>query len=273
MTCIAGESRIWLGAKYEPTCHGRLMGSDLDATTPFTEQDLGQLALMAVAVLGVMLLVAAACVAVMLLGICLAGVFAMFGCAIVAICGYFAFNFIIWVAWVRRTSKPFVAALKQLPLFILFGYAIGLRKLAQHVERVYNVRPFSSAQAQSPNAPPSLTTQRPPSFPMGALIACSTDELKDAGLFVSERCVVDMEEPSTVALMPCGHVCVCPSCYDGIAATGVGLCPMCRARIEAAIDMTGDETEDAAATHPDSPRSSPARNFLPLSRSSSETVS
>jgi hypothetical protein len=41
------------------------------------------------------------------------------------------------------------------------------------------------------------------------------------------RCVVCLSDAATVALLPCGHVCVCDSCCGR-----VGACPICRQDVE-----------------------------------------
>ncbi|KAJ1483032.1 hypothetical protein T484DRAFT_1801914 [Baffinella frigidus] len=46
-------------------------------------------------------------------------------------------------------------------------------------------------------------------------------------------CVVCLERLAVMALLPCGHRCVCARCYDGGALRGV--CPICRAAVESAV--------------------------------------
>ena len=41
-------------------------------------------------------------------------------------------------------------------------------------------------------------------------------------------CCICLEARAAVALVPCGHVCVCAGCVGAVASTG-GQCPMCRA--------------------------------------------
>lgn len=45
----------------------------------------------------------------------------------------------------------------------------------------------------------------------------------------SSLCVVCMEEPSTVAMIPCGHVCLCMNCVS--TAASCGKCPVDRCQI------------------------------------------
>ncbi|KAJ1482268.1 hypothetical protein T484DRAFT_1952444 [Baffinella frigidus] len=46
-------------------------------------------------------------------------------------------------------------------------------------------------------------------------------------------CVVCLERLAVMALLPCGHRCVCARCSDGGALRSV--CPMCRADVENAV--------------------------------------
>lgn len=44
----------------------------------------------------------------------------------------------------------------------------------------------------------------------------------------NKLCCICLEARAAVALVPCGHVCVCAGCVGAVACTG-GQCPMCRA--------------------------------------------
>jgi hypothetical protein len=49
-------------------------------------------------------------------------------------------------------------------------------------------------------------------------------------------CAVCLAEPAVMALVPCGHKCVCPGCCTRLRADSAK-CPICRARIDAAIHV------------------------------------
>merc|ERR1712086_87131 len=49
-------------------------------------------------------------------------------------------------------------------------------------------------------------------------------------------CVVCISNPKTVLLLPCRHMCVCPTCYDSILQVEP-LCPLCRAHVETHIEV------------------------------------
>ncbi|XP_061711907.1 mitochondrial E3 ubiquitin protein ligase 1-like [Cydia pomonella] len=44
-------------------------------------------------------------------------------------------------------------------------------------------------------------------------------------------CVVCIENPKQIILLPCGHVCLCEDCSDRITEQ----CPICRERIESRV--------------------------------------
>ena len=46
------------------------------------------------------------------------------------------------------------------------------------------------------------------------------------------ECVVCLEKPVQVALVPCGHVCACISCSSGLK-----ICPMCRCAVEMRLEL------------------------------------
>ena len=49
-----------------------------------------------------------------------------------------------------------------------------------------------------------------------------------------EECVVCLERPRAVALVPCGHACVCQPCGDMMQE-----CPVCRSHIEIRLRIFG----------------------------------
>lgn len=53
-------------------------------------------------------------------------------------------------------------------------------------------------------------------------------KMRDIDLPESQLCVVCRQNPREIILLPCGHVCLCEDCADGIHE----LCPVCRKEIE-----------------------------------------
>lgn len=51
---------------------------------------------------------------------------------------------------------------------------------------------------------------------------------RDVDLPESQVCVVCRQNPREIILLPCGHVCLCEDCADGIHEH----CPVCRKDIE-----------------------------------------
>lgn len=55
----------------------------------------------------------------------------------------------------------------------------------------------------------------------------------------SDLCVVCMEELATVAMIPCGHICLCMTCVR--TATRKGRCPVDRCEITGLYQLQGDQ--------------------------------
>ena len=61
----------------------------------------------------------------------------------------------------------------------------------------------------------------------------------------SALCVVCMEAPSTVAMIPCGHVCLCMNCIMVVrpsTAASCGRCPVDRCHILGLYQLQGEQT-------------------------------
>ena len=54
-------------------------------------------------------------------------------------------------------------------------------------------------------------------------------------------CVVCMEEPSTVAMIPCGHVCLCLNCVRNTMQKG--RCPVDRCEVYGLYQLQGDQVK------------------------------
>ncbi|GBF89052.1 hypothetical protein Rsub_01769 [Raphidocelis subcapitata] len=52
-----------------------------------------------------------------------------------------------------------------------------------------------------------------------------------------EACVVCLDAPRHVALIPCGHVVLCGACSRNVLASATKECPMCRVGIEEAVEL------------------------------------
>lgn len=53
-------------------------------------------------------------------------------------------------------------------------------------------------------------------------------QMRDNDLPENQLCVVCRQNPREIILLPCGHVCLCEDCADGIHEC----CPVCRQQIE-----------------------------------------
>lgn len=68
----------------------------------------------------------------------------------------------------------------------------------------------------------------------GLLQASETPRLEVASGTVDASCVVCLERPPQVALLTCGHVCVCETCSAAVQAARPARCPVCRLLVEGA---------------------------------------
>jgi len=58
---------------------------------------------------------------------------------------------------------------------------------------------------------------------------------EDLGHAAQRQCVVCLDEPPTLACVPCGHVCLCDGCGQHMAtanASGRFQCPVCRLTVQ-----------------------------------------
>ena len=55
----------------------------------------------------------------------------------------------------------------------------------------------------------------------------------------SAQCVVCMEELASVAMIPCGHVCLCMTCVQ--AAMKEGRCPVARCEVQGVYQVKGEQ--------------------------------
>ncbi len=68
--------------------------------------------------------------------------------------------------------------------------------------------------------------------------ACRSSQLHNQALSeeVSE-CVVCLDAPSCMAIVPCGHKCLCAADAEAITAAGAASCPVCRGPIERMLQI------------------------------------
>jgi hypothetical protein len=57
----------------------------------------------------------------------------------------------------------------------------------------------------------------------------------------SALCVVCMEEPANVAMIPCGHVCLCTTCVR--TAMCKGRCPVARCEVQGVYHLQGEQVK------------------------------
>lgn len=50
-------------------------------------------------------------------------------------------------------------------------------------------------------------------------------------------CVVCMEEPRSIVLVPCGHMALCGDCCQRIIVQQKGTCPMCCQEVEYHVEV------------------------------------
>jgi len=63
------------------------------------------------------------------------------------------------------------------------------------------------------------------------------EEASDPEADLESDCVVCWASEAAVALLPCGHVCLCCNC------SALSICPMCRSDVRSTLRVCFDETE------------------------------
>lgn len=56
------------------------------------------------------------------------------------------------------------------------------------------------------------------------------------------ECIVCMDNPHDVIIVPCGHYCMCLNCASKIKSSSGSSCPMCRGNIESIVTI--DEIQE-----------------------------
>eukprot|EP00041_Stephanoeca_diplocostata_P030803 m.940948 g.940948 ORF g.940948 m.940948 type:complete len:426 (-) comp23831_c0_seq2:1574-2851(-) len=67
----------------------------------------------------------------------------------------------------------------------------------------------------------------------------------DVGACEGGRCVICMEEPALVVLLPCAHMCICTHCLPQLTSSR---CPLCRSGVEKVLETVAAVAE---CRHPD----------------------
>ena len=87
-----------------------------------------------------------------------------------------------------------------------------------------------SADDASPCTPPTPT---PPTHDTLKAFNALTLDTETASTIGASQCCICMENDKSVLLLPCRHLCVCVSCYNGShGRQPLQSCPICRARVE-----------------------------------------
>lgn len=73
----------------------------------------------------------------------------------------------------------------------------------------------------------------------------SIDEVQDDG----SDCVVCMNEPREVMVLPCRHMCLCQGCADMLRFQS-NKCPICRSMVQSLLRVRMDETEETQIPTP-----------------------
>ena len=72
-------------------------------------------------------------------------------------------------------------------------------------------------------------------FSLNEALVNETARLKRELAEAEAQCVICRDAKPSKAFVPCGHVCVCSSCWDGFGQTASGkpsVCPTCRREVE-----------------------------------------
>ena len=59
-----------------------------------------------------------------------------------------------------------------------------------------------------------------------------TARLKQELVEAGAQCVICQDAKPSRAFVPCGHVCLCSSCWEDFARNGDGRCPNCRQDVQ-----------------------------------------
>mmetsp|Transcript_9841 Transcript_9841/g.21273 ORF Transcript_9841/g.21273 Transcript_9841/m.21273 type:complete len:218 (+) Transcript_9841:156-809(+) len=104
------------------------------------------------------------------------------------------------------------------------NYRIGSPYRAEVLALLRWHRPGNSPSFDPQNEPlPGIFSEHPPKQMFSA----------------SAECVVCMEEPATVAMLPCGHICICMNCVK--LTLQKGRCPVGRCEVVGLYQLQGDQ--------------------------------
>ena len=88
------------------------------------------------------------------------------------------------------------------------------------------------------NSEPVATGARPPDETLPGIF---TDNPPEQMYSAASHCVVCMEEPSTVAMIPCGHICLCMKCVK--TCLRKGRCPVDRCEVHGLYRLQGEQVK------------------------------
>jgi len=103
------------------------------------------------------------------------------------------------------------------------NYRIGGPHRAEVLALLRWHRPRNSPSSDALNDLPGIFSQHPP----------------EQMFSTSSLCVVCMEEPAIVAMIPCGHICICVNCVR--SAMRKGRCPVGRCEVQGLYRLEGDQ--------------------------------
>jgi len=85
-----------------------------------------------------------------------------------------------------------------------------------------------------------LPGNSPASDPLNELLPGIFSQNPPKQMFsASAQCVVCMEEPASVAMIPCGHICLCMQCVQ--TTMRQGRCPVYRCEVQGLYQLQGDQ--------------------------------
>ena len=131
----------------------------------------------------------------------------------------FSFGTLLWEIWsAGGIPFPHISEDSEVAHQVMQGLRSG--RPARCPDCVYEI--MESCWRQRPNERPSISQLK---FDLEDAYASLRAAHKDDG--DENFCVVCMERPATIALLPCGHLCACKE-----DAGLLNLCPICRAPVQ-----------------------------------------
>ena len=105
------------------------------------------------------------------------------------------------------------------------------RRCSWHCEADRNQKALQVAKLSELNAQLLMDEQ----FSRSEALEQETARLKRELAEAEAQCVICRDAKPSKAFVPCGHVCVCIACWDGLVQSGSGrslACPKCRREVQ-----------------------------------------